>query len=154
MIKRLKKLALLEIIVLIATISIMAQQGNSKSPYITDFDAIDQDSELTQSIARGTEVYTDFCMQCHLPDGKGTPNVFPPLAGSDWLVTKRTESIHSVKYGLNGPITVNGKTYNSAMTPLGLEDEEIADVMNYIMNSWGNTQEKMVTVQEVTEIKK
>lgn len=93
-------------------------------------------------------------MQCHLPDGKGSPNVFPPLAGSDWLTNKRQESIYSIKYGLRGPIKVNGKTYNSAMTSLGLEDEEIADVMNYIMNSWGNTQKKMVTVEEVAGVKK
>ncbi|MBQ4822471.1 cytochrome c [Aquimarina sp. MMG016] len=113
-----------------------------------------QDAKLSESIAKGSEIYTDFCMQCHLPDGKGTPKVFPPLAGSDWLVDKRKESIHSIKYGLNGPIKVNGKPYNSAMTSLGLEDEEIADVMNYIMNSWGNTQKKMVTTEEVALIKK
>ncbi|MBP2832372.1 cytochrome c [Aquimarina sp. U1-2] len=113
-----------------------------------------QNSKLAESMARGKEVYADFCMQCHLADGKGTPNVFPPLAGSDWLVNKRLESIHSIKYGLNGPIQVNGKSYNSAMMPLGLEDEEIADVMNYIMNSWGNTQKEMVTVEEVANVKK
>ncbi|GAA4276304.1 cytochrome c [Aquimarina mytili] len=113
-----------------------------------------QDTKLKESIARGREIYVDFCMQCHLPDGKGTPKVFPPLAGSNWLTQKRKESIHSIKYGLNGPIEVNGQPYNSAMTPLGLEDEEIADVMNYIMNSWGNTQKKIVTPEEVSNIKK
>ncbi|TPN85262.1 c-type cytochrome [Aquimarina algicola] len=113
-----------------------------------------QNSELKESIARGREVYMDFCMQCHLPDGKATPNTFPPLAGSDWLSTKRKESIYAVKYGLRGAIEVNGKTYNGAMMPLGLEDEEIADVLNYVMNSWGNTQKQMVTVEEVNAIKK
>nr|WP_255420161.1 cytochrome c [Aquimarina sp. AD1] len=113
-----------------------------------------QDTELSKSITRGKEVYMDFCMQCHLPNGKGTPKVFPPLAGSDWLVNKRKESIHSIKYGLNGPIKVNGESYNSAMTSLGLEDEEVADVMNYIMNSWGNKQQKMVTIEEVISIQK
>ncbi len=141
----------LEVLVLITTISIVAQQGKSNNTY-TPIKI--QDTKLSESIARGREIYTDFCMQCHLPDGKGTPKVYPPLAGSDWLVTKRKESIHSIKYGLNGPIEVNGEPYNSAMTSLGLEDEEIADVMNYIMNSWGNTQKKMITVEEVADIKK
>ncbi len=152
--KHIKRLFLLEITVLIISISITAQKGKSKTEY-TPYLALEiQDHKLTESITRGREIYTDFCMQCHLPDGKGTPKIYPPLAGSNWLVDKRKESIHSIKYGLNGPIQVNGKPYNSAMTSFGLEDEEIADVMNYIMNSWGNTQNTMVTPQEVAEIKK
>jgi len=109
--------------------------------------------ELVKSINRGKEIYTDFCIQCHLANGKGT-ETFPPLAGSDWLVNKRKESIHAVKYGQSGPIKVNGKNYNSMMSPLGLTDEEVANVMNYIMNSWGNKQSKMVTVSEVKAVKK
>ncbi len=154
MIKHLKKIGALEIAVFITTVFIITQNGNSKASYTKDITFDLQDAKLNESIARGKEIYSDFCMQCHLPDGKGTPNVFPPLAGSDWLINKRKESIHSIKYGLNGPIEVNGKPYNSAMTSLGLEDEEIADVMNYIMNSWGNTQKKMVTLEEVSSIKK
>ncbi|SEL86692.1 Cytochrome c [Aquimarina amphilecti] len=152
--KRFRHLLLLEVLSVIFCISIIAKQKNTANTYILTDSLSYQDTELSKSIARGEEVYIDFCMQCHLPDGKGTPKVFPPLAGSDWLVNKREESIHSVKYGLNGPIKVNGEPYDSAMTSLGLEDEEIADVMNYIMNSWGNKQQKMVTVKEVTAIKK
>ncbi len=148
-----KKIGFLELIVFVITLVLVTQQGESYPSYKVYEHKI-QDTKLAESIARGEEIYVDFCMQCHLPNGKGTPNVFPPLAGSDWLINKRKESIHSIKYGLNGPIQVNGKPYNSAMTPLGLEDEEIADVMNYIMNSWGNTQKKMVTTQEVADIKK
>ncbi len=109
--------------------------------------------ELVKSINRGKEIYTDFCIQCHLANGKGT-ETFPPLADSDWLVNKRKESIHAVKYGQSGPIKVNGKNYNAMMSPLGLTDEEVADVMNYVMNSWGNKQSKMVTVLEVKAVKK
>lgn len=109
--------------------------------------------ELVKSISRGKEVYADFCMQCHLGNGKGSETV-PPLAFSDWLVNKRKESIHAVKYGQSGPIKVNGKSYNGRMSPMGLSDEEVADVMNYIMNSWGNKQSKMVSVSEVKAVKK
>jgi mono/diheme cytochrome c family protein len=49
---------------------------------------------------------------------------------------------------------VNGKNYNAMMSPLGLTDEEVADVMNYVMNSWGNKQSKMVTDSEVKAVKK
>ena len=111
-------------------------------------------SELQQSMERGGLVYTDFCMQCHLTNGMGVPGTFPPLAGSDWLAEKRTESIHSVKYGQKGEIQVNGVTYDGVMVPMGLTNEEVADVMNYIMNSWGNTQDGMVTPEEVEAVEK
>lgn len=111
-------------------------------------------TDLEKSIERGREVYQNFCVQCHLPTGKGVPNNFPPLAGSNWLTEKRTESIHSVKFGQRGEIVVNGVTYDGIMTPMGLSDEEVADVLNYVMNSWGNTQEEMVTVEEVAAVEK
>ena len=111
-----------------------------------------QNPELQKSIQRGAIVYEDFCMQCHLPDGKGVPKAFPPLDDSDYLMEKRKESIKAVKYGMSGEITVNGQKYNTAMAPLGLTDEEIADVMNYIYNSWSNKNSKMVTVDEVSKI--
>jgi len=153
--KRLKQILILEVISIVFCISILAKQGTSNNNgYIANMELNYQETELSKSMKRGEEIYIDFCIQCHLGDGKGTPKVFPPLAGSDWLVNKRKESIHSIKYGLNGPIKVNGVTYNSAMTPLGLENEEVAHVMNYIMNSWGNKQEKIVTLEEVTSVKK
>jgi mono/diheme cytochrome c family protein len=108
---------------------------------------------LQKSILAGKEIYQDFCVQCHLADGKGSTTV-PPLAQSDWLVNKRKESIHAVKFGQSGKITVNGKIYQNAMPPMGLTDEEVADVMNYIMNQWGNKQSKMVTVEEVAKVQK
>ena len=109
---------------------------------------------LKESIERGNEIYTDFCMNCHLPNGEGVENVYPPLAKSDYLMKKREESIKSLKYGLEGKIVVNGKTYNSVMAPLGLSDDEVADVMNYITNSWGNNNAKTVTEEEVSLVKK
>lgn len=111
-------------------------------------------SELEKSITRGKTIYQDFCLHCHLPNGKGVPGNFPPLDGSDWLTDKREESIHAVKYGQSGEIVVNGERYNNAMPPMGLSDKEVADVMNYVMNSWSNTQEKPVTEAEVQQIKK
>ncbi|MGM8360797.1 c-type cytochrome [Flavobacterium sp. ARAG 55.4] len=117
------------------------------------FSITQQQTPLQTSIVRGKEVYTDFCMQCHLATGKGNGTSFPPLDGSDWLKKKRIESIHAVKYGQKGEITVNQKKFNTMMPPMGLSNEEIADVMNYIMNSWSNKNPKMVTVQEVASIK-
>ena len=112
---------------------------------------LDQD-EKTASIARGKSVYMDFCITCHLGNGEGLPKVFPPLAKSDYLIKNREESIRSVKYGQKGEITVNGIKYNGMMPSPGLSSEEVADVMNYIYNSWGNTNKKFITVSEVESI--
>ena len=109
---------------------------------------------LARSIENGAEVYQNFCTQCHRPNGKGIGRSYPPLKGSDWLTSKRLESIKAVKYGLNGEIVVNDKTYDNIMQPMGLSNEEVADVLNFIMNSWGNTQDKMVTTDEVSSVEK
>jgi len=113
-----------------------------------------QDPKLEASIERGSEIYSDFCITCHMVDGEGVAYTFPPLANSDYLLQYRRESIKGVKYGRQGELIVNGITYNNTMAPLGLEDEEVADVMNYILNSWGNSSGKIVTLEEVEAITK
>ncbi|WP_044638439.1 c-type cytochrome [Siansivirga zeaxanthinifaciens] len=113
-----------------------------------------QKSPLKESIERGNEIYTDFCVSCHLPNGQGVRKTYPPLANSDYLIKKQEASIKAIKYGLSGSILVNGETYNNVMTPMGLDDQEIADVMNYINNSWGNKNDKMVTKLQVSKVKK
>ncbi|WP_304201521.1 cytochrome c [Flavobacterium alvei] len=100
----------------------------------------------------GKEIYTDFCIRCHGGNGKGDGINIPPLAGSDWLTKKRKQSIHAVKFGQNGEIVVNKKKFNNNMPPMGLSNQEVADVMNYIMTSWGNKQKKKVTEKEVAEV--
>ncbi|MFV8342405.1 c-type cytochrome [Flavobacterium sp. XS2P39] len=102
----------------------------------------------------GKEIYVDFCIQCHGANGKGDTKNFPPLAGSDWLLNKRILSIAVVKFGQSGEIIVNKMKYNSSMPAMGLSNQEVADVMNYVMTSWGNKQTKIVTEKEVAEIKK
>jgi mono/diheme cytochrome c family protein len=97
----------------------------------------------------GKEIYADFCIQCHGANGKGDGVKIPPLAGSDWLTKKRKESLHAVKFGQNGEIVVNKKKFNNTMPTMGLSNQEVADVMNYVMTSWGNKQVKKVTEKEV-----
>lgn len=113
----------------------------------------EQNEKLKASIERGAAVYKDFCVVCHGANGEGIAHTFPPLAKSDYLLNNRTESIRAIKFGQTGKIVVNGITYNNAMAPLGLYDEEIADVMNYITNSWTNKNDQMITVEEVAELK-
>jgi len=112
------------------------------------------DTNLKASMERGALVYNDLCITCHMANGKGVPKAFPPLANSDYLKQNQKESIIGVKNGMSGEMVVNGITYNSVMAPLGLSDDEVADVMNYINNSWGNDYGEFLTPQEVTNISK
>mgnify|MGYP001381570612 CR=1 FL=1 len=113
-----------------------------------------QKKPLEQSITDGEEIYQDFCVQCHLDTGEGVSGVFPPLAKSDYLFNNIEMSIRGLKYGLSGPIIVNGEEYNGVMQDQGLDDIEIADVMNYILNNWGNKFNDMITEERVTNIEK
>ena len=111
-----------------------------------------QNKPLKQSISDGGEIYYDFCIRCHLVDGKGEYGRVPPLAGSDYLINNIELSIKGIKYGLNGPILVNGEEYDGVMEDQGLDDEEIADVMNYILNNWGNKSKEIITEAQVANI--
>lgn len=119
-----------------------------------EYNAVSQDDKLQQSIKRGKEVYADMCATCHMPNGKGVPKVYPPLANSDYLMENRKASIQAIKYGLRGKIVVNGVEYKGIMANLGLYEDEVADVMNYITNSWGNKNSEMITEEEVKAIEK
>ena len=94
---------------------------------------------LTDSIKRGKDVYSTYCVACHQADGKGLESVFPPLAKSDYLMADKKRSIKQVIHGATDPITVNGVKYTTPMIGFGtLSDQQIADVLNYVRNSWGN----------------
>lgn len=97
---------------------------------------------------KGKRVYMQTCFACHQPTGLGLPGVFPPLAKSDFLLADKDRAIRSVVKGLSGPITVNGKPFNGVMPPVALNDEQVANVLTYVANSWGNTSPAF-TVDEV-----
>ncbi len=106
--------------------------------------------DFSASQQRGKKIYTNNCATCHQADGKGIAGVFPPLAQSDYLLQNSARAIRQIKRGLQGKITVNGQIYNGVMPENPLKPQEIADVMNYINNAWGN-KSNLVTVQKVME---
>ncbi|MBT3364663.1 MAG: nitrite reductase, copper-containing [Flavobacteriales bacterium] len=97
-----------------------------------------QNKTLAESIASGKLIYTNTCFACHQANGEGIASAFPPLAESDYLNADLERSINIVLHGKTGKITVNGKKYNSVMTKQTLTNEEVADVLTYVYNSWGN----------------
>jgi len=91
-----------------------------------------------QQIKAGAALFNGTCSVCHQANGEGLPNVFPPLAKSDFLADKK-RTIGVVLNGLSGAVTVNGKAYNSVMPPMSqLNDDEVANILTYVYNSWGN----------------
>lgn len=112
-----------------------------------------QDPALTKSIQAGKTVYNTYCAMCHQPTGLGIPNVYPPLAKSDYLMADAKRAAGIIKNGKKGEITVNGKKYNQVMPAQPINDQQITDVLNYVRNSWGN-KGKGVALAEVKAVKK
>ena len=95
--------------------------------------------DLKSSIARGKEVYSAQCISCHMEQGEGIENVYPPLAKADYLKKDKSVLAGQILHGITGEIKVNGVAYNGEMTPFEhLSDQEVSDVLNYVRNSWGN----------------
>lgn len=105
-----------------------------------------------QAATEGAGLYQQHCALCHGAEGQGVPGVFPPLAGSDFLVRERTLSMKAVMEGLVGEVTVNGQKYHGIMPPVLLGDADLARVLNHVFSSWGNTVAK-TTVQEVAAVR-
>jgi nitrite reductase (NO-forming) len=106
-----------------------------------------------QQIKAGEVLFKGTCSACHQDRGQGIPDVFPPLAGSDYLLADKKRAIGVVLNGLTGPVTVNGKSYNSVMPPMSqLNDDEVANILTFAMNSWGN-QGGAVTAAEVKAVR-
>jgi nitrite reductase (NO-forming) len=109
-----------------------------------------QPANMTKSIAKGKTVYVNNCMNCHMEDGKGLEGAFPPVAKSDYLKRAPKDLISVILKGQTGELKVNGVVYNGMMPAQDyLSDEEIADVLNYINNSWGNKNIKPILPSQV-----
>lgn len=100
----------------------------------------------------GAELYQR-CATCHQANGDGLPGAFPPLAGSEWATAANPAvPIRIVLHGMQGPVTVKGTEYNGLMpaygTGVAMADEEVAAVLTYVRQSWGNSA-SAVTPQQV-----
>jgi mono/diheme cytochrome c family protein len=105
------------------------------------------------TLKRGQAVYARTCIACHQPTGMGLPPVFPPLVESPLVTGDPSLPIKFVLHGLMGPVTVKGMTYNSMMPPvMGVTDQDIADVLTYVRQSFGN-KASAVTVAQVKAVR-
>ncbi len=92
----------------------------------------------------GKRLFTQNCAVCHQQTGLGVAGQFPPLAGSEWVLSQDwhgdNHMVKIVLHGFHGPVTVKGEQFNNVMAPWGkvLKDEQIAAVLTYVRNEWGN----------------
>ncbi len=93
------------------------------------------------------------CQTCHQENGEGLPNLYPPLAGSEWLNGEPEVPIAIVLHGMQGEITVKGQKFNNVMAPwASLSDAQIAAILTYERSSWGNTA-AAVTAEQVAAVR-
>lgn len=104
---------------------------------ITNF-VIAQETDLDASIDRGSTIYSSNCASCHMINGTGIQGVYPPLANADSLMNDIPRLVTSVLKGVQGPTVVNGVAYYGAMQSYSLTDKQVADLLNFMRNSWGN----------------
>lgn len=100
----------------------------------------------------GRETYMAVCQACHMADGSGIEGAFPPLAESDYLNEDPTRGIEAVVHGLEGEITVNGETYDGIMPRQNLTNEEVANVLTFVLNNFGNKGGE-ITPEEVERVR-
>ena len=96
-------------------------------------------TSLQQSIAAGKIVYKKYCISCHQADGGGVPNLNPPLIKTPYVLGTKEKIIKVILKGLNENIEIEDEVFTNPMPPLNiLKDKEIADVLTYVRNSFGN----------------
>lgn len=115
-------------------------------------------TEAKKQYLAGQEIYfrEGLCVTCHQPNGKGLDPAFPSIEKSPWVTDNAERLIKITLYGLMGPIEVNGKKYDGQvpMTPFGgmLKDQEIANVLTFVRNSFGN-QADPITAEQVKKVR-
>lgn len=138
-----KNIVLASIAVWLATVSV-AQQKKAISKPVT--------SSSKSSIAAGGLVYTQFCVSCHLPDGGGVENLNPPLINTTFINGDKKTIITTVLNGMS-QVEINGERYNNVMPAFNyLTDKQVADVLTYVRNSFGN-KKTAVIVADVKQVR-
>ena len=106
--------------------------------------------KMKRYMVSGERLFETHCENCHQKDGQGLRNLYPPLAGTDYIANNFDDALCIILNGSPGNMTINGVTYNLPMPPSKLSHLEIAEIATYISNSWGNE----MGIAEVNTVKK
>lgn len=145
------------ILMLIAIIAFSCSDPNKRNSESSAASAAGESKELNISpevMERGATVYRTHCFACHQMNGKGISSHYPPLAQNKTVTGDKEQLVGILLNGLSGEIEVNGEKFNLVMLPHDfLTDSQIADVLTYIRNSFGNNADAVKTA-EVKVIRK
>ncbi|MBS1579314.1 MAG: cytochrome c [Bacteroidetes bacterium] len=131
-----KKIFIVTLLIITTFFFVLAQQPNS----------------IQQSVMRGKIVYTKYCLSCHQADGGGVPKLNPPLTVEEYINDKN-KMIQIVLKGMTDRIAIDDEEYSNNMAPHNdLTNQQIADVLTYVRNSFGNNA-GAVTVAEVQAVR-
>ena len=128
------------VIILLSTVLLLAQTKPTGSS---------QTGVSKETLERGKKVYTTYCLSCHQADGSGVPKLNPPLIKTTWVLGDKKKLINTVLNGMDELIEVDGEEYENVMPAQAfLKDDQIADVLTYVRNSFGN-KASAITAAEV-----
>jgi len=103
---------------------------------------------------KGAQIYNQLCVKCHQVNGMGIPGAFPPLKGSDFLKTaSKKRLLDQVLHGSNESLKVNGTQYSTPMPPQVNNVDDAIEVVNYVLNAWGNN-DGVATTADAKDLKK
>lgn len=109
--------------------------------------------DIQTSINDGKAVYLKYCLACHMADGSGVMNMNPPLIKTKWVIGNKDFLVHQILKGSHGTVEIDGDTFHNTMPAQPfLTDEQIADVLTYVRNSFGNKASR-VTPSEVKALR-
>ncbi|HEV2832328.1 MAG TPA: cytochrome c [Hanamia sp.] len=111
-------------------------------------------ASLPASIQRGKLVYASYCLTCHQADGGGVPNLNPPLIQTSYVLGNKDRLINVILNGFTEHVDIDGESYSNNMPPLNaLKDQQVADVLTYIRNNFGN-KASAVSSAEVQKVRR
>lgn len=105
-----------------------------------------QTTEVQASVARGEKLYGLYCLACHQKSGNGVPHMNPPLVKTSYVTGDVTKLVTWVLKGSTENVQIDGKSYSNNMPAQNyLKDDQIADVLTYVRNSFGNNSSAITT---------
>jgi mono/diheme cytochrome c family protein len=105
------------------------------------------------AIAKGKILYKEICASCHQADGSGVPRMNPPLIKTTYVLGDKSKLIKVLLLGLNEEVEIDGEYYSNPMpSQATLKDDEIAAVLTFVRNSFGN-KAAAVTAAEVKKVR-
>jgi len=122
--------------------------GGQQTSEQKDTKADGNPEDIKAQLAKGEQIYKSKCIGCHQVTGLGIPNVFPPLANSDYLLADKVRAIAQTLNGSKTELIVNGNKFTQEMVPQVDTKEDAVAVINYVLNNFGNNG-GYVTLSEV-----